>query len=227
MTALASLEAVTKAYPGCPPVLTEVSLRVEAGEALALTGPSGSGKSTLLNLLGGLDLPTVGRVVIDGADTRRLDTEGLASLRRSTVGFVFQDHHLLGGCTVLENVLVPTLAVRWRATRDDVARARHLLDRVGLGGREGSRPAALSGGERQRVAVVRALINHPRLLLADEPTGALDGDGSIALADLLVELNREQGVALVVASHSTAFVRRMPRVLRLERARLAEEPVSP
>ena len=221
-TALLELADVTRRFeaPGdaeAPLVLKGVSLTVAAGEALAIVGPSGSGKSTLLHLMGALDRPTSGRVAFDGRDLAALDDNALAAIRNREIGFIFQLHHLLPQCTVLENVLVPTLvtggdeACRERAE----ATARRLLGRVGLAERLDYRPGQLSGGERQRTAVVRALINQPKLLLADEPTGSLDRASSETLADLLVELNREEAVALIVVTHSLELARRMSRVLEL------------
>jgi len=218
---LLELIGVTKRYAGPagaepPPVLKDVSLTVAAGESLAVTGPSGSGKSTLLNIIGTLDRPTAGRVLLDGQDLSTLDEQAVARVRSRQIGFVFQLHHLLPQCTALENVLVPTLAC---PSPDDGAqaerRARELLQRVGLGHRLDYRPAQLSGGERQRVAVVRALINRPKLLLADEPTGSLDRSASEELARLLVELNQEQGVTLIVVTHSVELAGYMRRALRL------------
>jgi len=198
-------------------VLRDVCLAVKAGESLAIVGPSGSGKSTLLNVIGALDRPDRGSVVLDGRDLAALDERGLAAVRAGQIGFVFQLHHLLPQCTIWENVLVPTLAM----SKDQAARAaapqraRRLLDRVGLLDRLDHLPGQLSGGERQRAAVVRALINQPVLLLADEPTGSLDRKSADNLADLLVELNREEGVALIVVTHSSALAGRMGRVLEL------------
>jgi predicted ABC-type transport system involved in lysophospholipase L1 biosynthesis ATPase subunit len=225
--ALVQLEAVGRRYPGPagkddgPEVLADVSLRVAAGESVAVVGPSGSGKSTLLNLIGALDRPTTGRVLLAGRDLAGLDELELARVRNTEVGFVFQSHHLLPQCTALENALVPTLVhpdAELRAGAE--ARARELLERVGLGGRADHRPAQLSGGERQRAAVVRALINRPRLLLADEPTGSLDGEAAARLADLLAELNASEGVTLVTVTHSDVLAARAGRVLRLESGRL-------
>jgi len=199
-----------------PIVLKGVSLCVQAGQALAVVGPSGSGKSTLLNIIGTLDRPTAGKVLFDGRDLGTLNDRKLAAIRAVEIGFVFQLHHLLPQCTALENVLVPTLA---HPDRPDPAkrqkRATELLQRVGLTEQMHSRPGQLSGGECQRVAVVRAMINSPRLLLADEPTGSLDREASENLADLLAELNREQGVTLIVVTHSEAIAARMGRVLEL------------
>jgi len=202
------------------PVLDGVSLEVRRGAALAIVGPSGSGKSTLLQIIGTLDRPDSGTVTLDGQDLAALDEDALAAVRNRKLGFVFQSHFLLPQCTALENVLVPTLARTGRPSgfapgEASVDRARRLLDRVGLGQRLDHRPGQLSGGERQRVAVVRALINEPSLLLADEPTGALDHASATALGQLLIELNREEGVTLIVATHALDLAQRMGRVLKL------------
>src|SRR5204862_1202496 len=167
-------------------------------------------KSTLLNIIGTLDRPSGGKVSLTGLDVTALSETGLAEVRSRVVGFVFQLHHLLPQCSILENVLVPTLTGRGPDGVED--RARKLLDRVGLGGRLTHRPGQLSGGERQRAAVVRALINEPKLLLADEPTGALDRAAADTLTELLIELNREEGVALVVITHAMSLAERMSRV---------------
>ena len=218
---LLKLEKVTKHYvaaAGADPVsvLREVDLDIGTGESLAILGPSGSGKSTLLNLLGTLDQPTSGRVWLDGVDLSTLREEELAAVRNRQMGFIFQSHHLLPQCSVLENVLVPTLADAARKLRDGAGdRARRLLQRVGLEARLHHRPGQLSGGERQRVAVVRALINQPKLLLADEPTGALDRASAQSLGQLLAGLNREEGVTLVVVTHAADLARQMQRALEL------------
>jgi len=217
---LLELDGVSKLYesPGgreAPHVLQGVSLRVAAGEALSITGPSGSGKSTLLNIIAGLDRPTDGRVLLDGRDLAKLDDKALAAVRSSEIGLVFQLHHLLPQCTALENVLVPTIPRRRHDGEPPEARARWLLELVGLGGRLSHRPGQLSGGERQRVATVRALINRPKLLLADEPTGSLDRAAAESLVSLLIELNRQEGVALIVATHAADLARRIGAVLEL------------
>jgi lipoprotein-releasing system ATP-binding protein len=220
------LTSVTKRYDapegsGALTVLNDVSLEVARGESLAIVGPSGSGKSTLLHIIGTLDRPTSGSVALGGQDLGALDDQQLAAVRNRQVGFVFQSHYLLPQCTVLENVLVPTLASQEAALRDGAGkRAERLLDRVGLGGRKSHRPGELSGGERQRVAVVRALINQPHLLLADEPTGSLDHASAQQLGQLLLELNREEGVTLIVVTHALELARRMARVLELKDGRL-------
>lgn len=198
-------------------VLKDVTLQVPEGESVAVVGPSGSGKSTLLNIIGTLDRPTAGSVLLENRDLSQLDNSELAKIRNRQIGFVFQLHHLLPQCTVLENVLVPTLVDANRSSRkDSEERARQLLERVGLRDRLSHRPGQISGGERQRVAVVRALINNPKLLLADEPTGSLDHAASDNLAELLVELNREENVTLIMVTHSLELAERMGRVLELK-----------
>jgi len=209
-----------------PLVLKDVSLRLAAGESVAIVGPSGSGKSTLLNIIGGLDSPTSGKVMLSGRDLAGLSEKDLAAVRNREFGFVFQLHHLLPQCTVLENVLVPTLVNGRRAADEASERARRLLERVGLGERTSYLPGQLSGGERQRVTVVRALINNPKLLLGDEPTGSLDRASAENLARLLVELNREEGVTLIVVTHSMALAERMSHRRELRDGLLLErEPV--
>ena len=181
-----------------------------------IVGPSGSGKSTLLNIIGALDCPTQGRVLLDGKDLAALDETALARIRNKQIGFVFQLHHLLPQCTALENVLVPTLADKERAgARELRDRATTLLERVGLKEFLLHRPGELSGGQRQRVAVVRALINKPKLLLADEPTGSLDEDASQNIGDLLAELNGSEQVTLIVVTHSLKLAERMGQVMEL------------
>src|SRR6266550_191656 len=172
------------------------------------------------------DRSSSGQVLLDGRELNQLDDIQLAAVRNRDIGFIFQSHHLLPQCTVLENVLVPTLANKDAALRNGaVERAKRLLEKVGLGARLTHRPGQLSGGERQRVAVVRALINQPKLLLADEPTGALDRASAQNLADLLVDLNREQGVTLVVVTHALDLARRMGRLLELREGQLVDKTV--
>ncbi len=227
---LLKLSAVSKQYESpagaeAVSVLSDLTLEIFPGESVAIIGPSGSGKSTFLNILGTLDRPTRGQVLFDSQDLSRLDDIQLAGVRNRQIGFIFQSHHLLPQCTVLENVLVPTLANREAALRNGAGdRARRWLEKVGLGTRLTHRPGQLSGGERQRVAVVRALINQPRLLLADEPTGALDRASAQSLADLLVQLNQEEGVTLIVATHALDLAKRMGRVLELLDGRLSPTP---
>jgi ABC-type lipoprotein export system ATPase subunit len=197
-------------------VLKDISLKVEQDRSLVIVGPSGSGKSTLLNIMGALDQPSSGQVLFDDRDLATMKETELAAIRNKEIGFVFQLHHLLPQCTVLENVLVPTLADKKHPPMKEIQdRAEQLLQRVGLKDFSLYRPGELSGGQRQRVAVVRALINNPKLLLADEPTGSLDKDSSENIADLLVELNRSEKVALVVVTHSLSLAERMGRVMEL------------
>jgi lipoprotein-releasing system ATP-binding protein len=211
------VEQLCKSYPtpsGPLTVLRQVSFTLQQGDALAVMGPSGSGKSTLLHILGTLDQPTTGTVLLDNRNPFTLSEEALADFRNRTVGFVFQDHHLLPQCTALENVLIPTLAGK----HDRVAAeqwARQLLERVGLSGRLDHFPAELSGGERQRVAVARALILRPRLLLADEPTGNLDRHTAQAVGALLLELQRQEQIILIVVTHSPELARLLPRQVEL------------
>ncbi len=202
-------------------VLKDITLKVQKGRSLVIVGPSGSGKSTLLNIIGALDYPTAGEVFFEGKDLAKLDEFELARIRNKEIGFVFQLHHLLPQCTVLENVLVPTLADKdrtWR--RQALERAFELLQKVGLKEWMRYRPGELSGGQRQRVAVVRALINKPKLLLADEPTGSLDERSSENIADLLVELNRTEQVTLIVVTHSLKLAERMGEVMELSNGAL-------
>ena len=218
---LLEVQGVRKSFAASPEaptseVLRGVNMAVAAGETVAIIGPSGSGKSTLLNIIGTLERPDSGRVLLADTDLSALDENALAGVRAREIGFVFQLHHLLPQCTVLENVLVPTLAGGPANRREKPeARARRLLERGGLSQRLYHRPGQLSGGERQRAAVVRALINEPKLLLADEPTGSLDRVAADTLAQLLVELNREEGVALIVVTHAPALAEMMSRVLEL------------
>jgi lipoprotein-releasing system ATP-binding protein len=212
------VEHLGKDYPtrsGPLTVLRDIDLHLERGEAVAVMGPSGSGKSTLLHILGTLDTPTRGSVRIEDTDPFALPERELADFRNRHVGFIFQDHHLLPQCSVLENVLIPTLVAR--DDRSVVEKwARELLDRVGLSDRLDHRSAELSGGERQRVAVARALIHRPVLLLADEPTGNLDRRSAQAIGRLLLELHREQRNILVVVTHSAELAETFPRVLGME-----------
>jgi lipoprotein-releasing system ATP-binding protein len=200
--------------PGGPlPVLSDVSFSLEPGDAAAIMGPSGSGKSSLLYILGALDRPSAGTVTVDGQDPFQLSADGLAAFRNRAVGFVFQDHCLLPQCTVLENVLIPTL-VAPDAAAGAVDRARRLVDQVGLAARIDHRPGQLSGGERQRVAIARALVRAPRLLLCDEPTGNLDRTSADQAAELLLDLHRQQQGILIVVTHNTDLAARFP--IRLE-----------
>jgi len=206
-------------------ILRGIDLELNRGDAVAVTGPSGSGKSTLLYILGTLELPTSGTVSILGSEPGTMQEAELAQFRNANVGFIFQDHHLLPQCTVLENVLVPLLAGDG-VTAADTDRARQLLSRVGLGERTAHRPAQLSGGERQRAAVCRALIGNPALLLADEPTGNLDQNTAESVGSLLFELSAEQNVLLVCVTHNLELASRFPRQLKLHEGRLVSERLS-
>ena len=200
-------------------ILKDASFDVAAGKSLAIMGPSGSGKSTLLNIVGTLDKPTSGSVEIFGANPLALPERELAAFRNATIGFVFQAHHLLPQCSVLENVLLPTIVKRpagpAASTELPKARAMRLLERVGLTSRMNGFPAQLSGGECQRAAVVRALINAPRVVLADEPTGSLDRTSAEAIGALLADLRREENIALIVVTHSDDLAKRMDRIAHL------------
>jgi ABC-type lipoprotein export system ATPase subunit len=226
---LLKLEHVSKNYraaEGAAPVqvLRDVSLEIAAGESIAIVGPSGSGKSTLLNIVGTLDRADSGKVRLGDKDLGAQDEPSLANIRNREIGFIFQAHHLLPHCTVWENVLVPTLAGNRSGSVDGAGqRAERLLKRVGLDHRFNHRPGQLSGGERQRVAVVRALINQPRLLLADEPTGALDRASADELGKLLGELNREENVTLVVVTHALDLARQMQRIFELQDGQLVQQ----
>jgi len=215
---LIDLERVSKAYATGEQSLTvlrEVDLQVAGGESVAIVGPSGCGKSTLLNIIGALDTADAGTVKVAGQTLGDLDEAQLARMRSERIGFIFQQHHLLPQCTVMENVLVPTLVLEKAARQAATTHAHKLLKRVGLDERIDHRPSQLSGGECQRVAVVRALVNKPSVLLADEPTGALDHDNAVNLIDLLVELNDEQQAALVMVTHAMELADRMQRRQRL------------
>lgn len=207
---------LSKEYPtarGPLRVLSHVSLDLAPGDAAAIMGPSGTGKSSLLYILGGLEPPTSGIVTLDGTNPYQLGERALAAFRNKSVGFVFQDHCLLPQCTVLENVLVPTLVAPDRA--HDETRARDLIQRVGLADRIDHRPAALSGGERQRVAIARALVRQPRLLLCDEPTGNLDRSAADNVAQVLLDLHGAQRTILVIVTHSPQLAERVPRRFQL------------
>ena len=216
------VENVTKTYAtrGEPlAVLRGVSLSLDRGGNLAILGPSGCGKSTLLHIIGTLDTPTAGRVMLDGRDPCALDEPRLAAFRNHEIGFVFQEHYLLPQCSVLENVLVPTLA-DGRSGSDAVARARMLLERVGLDKRLDHLPAELSGGERQRTAIARALVNRPKLLLADEPTGNLDRATAATVSRLLLELQAAEQTMLVLVTHSLELADALERRMELNDGKL-------
>lgn len=216
-------ERISKSFPtrdGALSVLRDVSLKMNRGDSLALVGPSGSGKSTLLNILGTLERPTEGSLWLENVDPFSLDEKSLAEFRGTRIGFVFQEHHLLPQLSVLENVLLPTIPRK--SAPKSLERARELLSRVRLDARLDHRPAELSGGERQRVAIVRALINSPVLVLADEPTGNLDRNTSDEVAGLLLELHRAENTALIVVTHSERLAHVFPRCVEMVDGRIVE-----
>ena len=215
---------LSKEYPvpeGKLSVLSAIDLVLNPGESAAIVGPSGSGKSTLLYVLGALEPPTTGTVLMDGVNPFALDEKRLAAFRNEQVGFVFQDHYLLPQCSVLENVLIPTLMAGGKE-QDFEAIARKLLDEVGLSHRLQHRPHALSGGERQRVALARALIRKPRLVLCDEPTGNLDHEATESVASLLLSLHRRHNTILVLVTHNQHLAQRLGRTYELRDRRLVE-----
>jgi lipoprotein-releasing system ATP-binding protein len=223
------VEQLGKEYPtrsGLLSVLRDANLTLQRGDALAVMGPSGSGKSTLLHILGTLDQPTRGTVRLNGLDPFQLNERLLADFRNERIGFVFQDHHLLPQCTVLENVLIPTL-IGHSKPQEAYAWARQLLERVGLSDRLDHRPAELSGGERQRVAVARALIHHPLLLLADEPTGNLDRRTARTVGQMLLDLHQQEQTILIVVTHSQELAAMFPRTLLMEDGSLRPPAEAP
>jgi len=208
--------SLSKSFPtprGDLRILRDISFSVERGDAVAIMGPSGSGKSTLLYILGALEAPSTGNVTLDGSDPYRLTEREQAAFRNKSIGFVFQDHSLLPQCSVLENVLAPTLVAppEERNATEEESRARALLAQVGLADRLDHRPAELSGGEKQRAALARALIRNPVLVLCDEPTGNLDRSTADAVASLLLDLHAARQTMLVVVTHSIALAERFPR----------------
>ena len=206
-------------------VLQGVAISIGTGERIAIVGSSGSGKTTLLQILGGLDRPTTGHVLVDGKDIHEQTEKERGDLRNRALGFVYQFHHLLPEFSALENVAMPLLVRRMKVA-DARAKARRLLDRVGLGQRLDHRPDQLSGGERQRAAVARALVTEPKIVLADEPTGNLDGSNAESVFALMLELNRELGTSLVVVTHDLRLASRMERIFAIERGVLTEKPVA-
>ncbi|MGK0155648.1 MAG: lipoprotein-releasing system ATP-binding protein [Neolewinella sp.] len=222
MAALVELRRVHKHFGTATEVLRNIDLCVQSHDTVAVLGPSGSGKSTLLNIIGGLLPPSSGEVLFDGEPLANRNAKQLAALRNREIGFIFQAHHLLPQLTALENVLVPTLVYpKGEQRRTACDRASEMLNDVGLGERLHHRPAQLSGGEQQRVAVIRALINQPRIVLADEPTGSLDERGTDSLGDLLCQLNERHSVALVTVTHSRRLATRMQRILELREGSIA------
>jgi lipoprotein-releasing system ATP-binding protein len=215
------VSGVTKEYPtprGPLPVLSGVKLSLKRGDAAAIMGPSGAGKSSLLYIVGGLEPPTAGSITLDGVDPYRLSEKQAAEFRNKNIGFLFQDHCLLPQCSLLENVLIPSLVAEDRA--DYPKRARELLEQVGLGERLDHRPSELSGGEKQRAALARALIRHPVVLLCDEPTGNLDEGSAGVVADLLLDLHKRQETILIVVTHSRDLAGRFPLRYELRHANI-------
>ena len=212
-----SVQHLCKEYPTpAEPliVLRDIGIELAQGESLAVLGPSGSGKSTLLHLIGTLDAPTSGSIQLGGMDPFSLDQQALADYRNQKIGFVFQEHYLLPQCTLLENVLLPTLALG-KPQEGDIGRAQDLLDRVGLADRQRHYPGECSGGERQRAAMARAMMMQPALLLADEPTGNLDRHTADQVADLMLDVQRQEGTILLLATHSQALAKKMQRSAEL------------
>ena len=224
MLAVRNLTKEYRSGGGALAVLRNVSFDIAAGETLAIVGPSGSGKTTLLGLLAGLDTPTTGTVLLDGANLGTLDEDARARLRGDKVGFVFQSFQLVPTLTALENVQVP---LELRGIRDSDARARDLLERVGLGNRTHHFPTQLSGGEQQRVAIARAFVNRPRVLFADEPTGNLDGATGARIVELLEQLNREDGTTIVLVTHDPVLATRLGRSIRLADGLVIEDTGAP
>jgi len=217
------LENISKGYGNLQygnyqPVLKDISLEVEEGESIAITGPSGSGKTTLLNMIGTLDRTDTGKIFYRNKDITGLSRKEIEKFRNKEIGFIFQMHYLLPQCTLFENVLLPTLPDK--NDRNSHERAEKLIRRVGLWEHKDKKPQLLSGGECQRTAVVRALINNPGLLLADEPTGALDHENAVQLTDLLLEINRDDKLTLIMVTHSQELAEKMKKIFRLRDGKL-------
>jgi len=222
---LLKLEQITKSYssgknPSGRIILDKLDLEVNAGERIAIVGPSGSGKTTLLNLIGTLDRPDSGKMYFEDQDLSLYSDQQLTVFRNRKIGFVFQMHHLLPQLSLWENVLLPTLTDKQLQGKETLEHAQRLISRMGLAEVAHQKPSELSGGECQRTAVARALINRPELILADEPTGALDQKSAFNLTDLLVELNKEEGVTLIVVTHSMDVARKMDRIYALNNGKL-------
>jgi len=219
------LQNITKGYgePGTHsyrPVLQNLNLEIGKGERIAIVGPSGSGKTTLLNLIGALDQPESGKILFEGTEISGYDKKQLAAFRNKNLGFVFQLHHLLPQLTLWENVLLPLLATEQKISEEQKSRAEHMIRKVDIWEQRNQKPAEMSGGECQRTAVVRALINKPGLILADEPTGALDQDNATALTDLLIQLSKEENITLVTVTHSSEMAERMEKIYTLKKGKL-------
>lgn len=222
---LLKLSNISKSFSGRK-ILDELCLEVKVGESIAIIGPSGSGKTTLLNLIGTLDKPDNGSVVFNDRDISGMNEQELSAFRSEEIGMIFQMHHLLPQLSLLENVLLPTLINKKFQTEEIRQRAKHLIERVGIANVAGQQPGELSGGECQRTAVVRALVNKPKLILADEPTGALDQHSAVTLADLLVQLNKEEGTALITVTHSMQLAEKMDKIYKLEDGKLVAFAMS-
>jgi ABC-type lipoprotein export system ATPase subunit len=222
---LLQLQNISKGYgqPGkhsYRPVLNKLNLELKAGEKVAIIGPSGSGKTTLLNLIGTLDLPDEGKINFEGKDITGYSKTELAAFRNRQLGFVFQLHHLMPQLTLWENVLLPILPQGNKISKEQKDWAEHLIQKVGIWEQRDQKPSQMSGGECQRTAVVRALINKPKLVLADEPTGALDEDNATALTELLIKLSSDEGVTLVTVTHSAVMAEQMDKVYKLKNGKL-------
>jgi lipoprotein-releasing system ATP-binding protein len=225
---LLQLQNIVKGYgqPGTHsyrPVLKELNLVLQQGEKVAIVGPSGSGKTTLLNLIGALDLPESGKVLFEGIDITRYSKTELAGFRNKKLGFIFQLHYLMPQLTLWENVLLPLLPQQIKILKEQKEWAEHLIKKVGVWDQCNQKPSEMSGGECQRTAVVRALINKPRLILADEPTGALDAENAAALSELLVHLSNEENVTLVTVTHSVELATKMDKKYILKNGKLVEK----
>ena len=224
---LLQLQNITKGYGqlgthSYRPVLKELNLELSQGEKVAIIGPSGSGKTTLLNLIGALDLPEKGKVLFEGTDITGYSKNELANFRNKKLGFIFQLHYLMPQLTLWENVLLPLLPQGNRISKEQKDWAEHLIRKVGIWEQRNQKPSEMSGGECQRTAVVRALINKPKLILADEPTGALDEDNAAALSELLIQLSNEENVTLVTVTHSTELAARMDLKYALHNGQLVQ-----